>query len=194
MVKIQQNKEATGQELSPIRKALLEQFKKEPNITANGERIAQDILNSLFTPLKVAEKFIKHKQLEKIQQEIEGKKFQVYLDQQLYYVQGYSGDFEKINLKNAETGKTLSVDNNTNLQITADKANIKISAAQQALLKQGKTLIIGQDGKQPMICSMKQGELSFKNVDTATYKKDILKQKQGKSLGQKVKSSLKIKM
>lgn len=194
MVKIQQNKEATGQELSPIRKALLEQFKKEPNITANGEKIAQDILNSLFTPLKVAEKFIKHKQLEKIQQEIEGKKFQVYLDQQLYYVQGYSGDFEKINLKNAETGKTLSVDNNTNLQITADKANIKISAAQQALLKQGKTLIIGQDGKQPMICSMKQGELSFKNVDTATYKKDILKQKQGKSLGQKVKSSLKIKM
>ena len=194
MVKIQQNKEATGQELSPIRKALLEQFKKEPNITANGEKIAQDILNSLFTPLKVAEKFIKHKQLEKIQQEIEGKKFQVYLDQQLYYIQGYSGDFEKRNLKNAETGKTLSVDNNTNLQITADKANIKISAAQQALLKQGKTLIIGQDGKQPMICSMKQGELSFKNVDTATYKKDILKQKQGKSLGQKVKSSLKIKM
>lgn len=194
MVNIQQNKEAVNKELSPIRKALLEQFKKEPNITANGEKIAQDILNSLFTPLKVAEKFIKHKQLEKMKQETEGKKFQVYLDQQLYYVQGYSSDFEKINLKNAETGKTLSVDNNTNLQITADRANIKISAAQEALLKQGKTLIIGQDGKQPMICSMKQGELSFKNVDTTTYKKDILKQKQEKSLGQKVKSSLKIKM
>lgn len=194
MVNIQQNKEAVSKELSPIRKALLEQFKKEPNITANGERIAQDILNSLFTPLKVAEKFIKHKQLEKIQQEVEGKRFQVYLDQQLYYVQGYSSDFEKINLKNAETGKTLSVDNNTNLQITADKANIKISAAQEALLKQGKTLIIGQNSKQPMICSMKQGELSFKNVDTSTYKKDILKQKQKESLGQKVKSSLKIKM
>ena len=194
MVNIQQNKEAVSKELSPIRKALLEQFKKEPNITANGEKIAQDILNSLFTPLKVAEKFIKHKQLEKIQQEVEGKRFQVYLDQQLYYVQGYSSDFEKINLKNAETGKTLSVDNNTNLQITADKANIKISAAQEALLKQGKTLIIGQNSKQPMICSMKQGELSFKNVDTSTYKKDILKQKQKESLGQKVKSSLKIKM
>ena len=97
-------------------------------------------------------------------------------------------------MKNAETGKTLSVDNNTNLQITADKANIKISAAQEALLKQGKTLIIGQNSKQPMICSMKQGELSFKNVDTSTYKKDILKQKQKESLGQKVKSSLKIKM
>ena len=100
---------------------------------------------------------------------------------------------KKINLKNAETGKTISVDNNTNLQITADKESVKISAAQLSLLKQGKSLIIGQDTKQPMICSMKQGELSFKNVDSTTYSKDMLfKQKQ--DLGQKTKTNLKIKM
>ena len=57
LVNILQNTEKKEQELSPIRKALLEQFKNDPNITANGEKIAQDILNSLFTPLKIAEKY-----------------------------------------------------------------------------------------------------------------------------------------
>ena len=192
MVNILQNTEKKEQELSPIRKALLEQFKNDPNITANGEKIAQDILNSLFTPLKIAEKYIKNQQIQNSQKEIESKRFQVYVNQQLYYVQGYSADFSHVNLKNAETGKSLSVPNNTTLKITADKDNIKISAAQKDLLKQGKTLIIGQDTKQPMICSMKQGELTFKNLDTNTYKKNILKEE--KSLGQKVKSKLKIGM
>ena len=192
LVNILQNTEKKEQELSPIRKALLEQFKNDPNITANGEKIAQDILNSLFTPLKIAEKYIKNQQIQNSQKEIESKRFQVYVNQQLYYVQGYSADFSHVNLKNAETGKSLSVPNNTTLKITADKDNIKISAAQKDLLKQGKTLIIGQDTKQPMICSMKQGELTFKNLDTNTYKKNILKEE--KSLGQKVKSKLKIGM
>ena len=144
---------------------------KNNQFTMNSDQLAQQILNDILFPLKALDLSFRNAQKDKENEN----KAKINFDGKMYNIEGYEDEYRKIKIQSIDGKEKYTVDNN--IKFTAIYDNNALTPYQLEQLKEGRKMIIGQNGQVPLLAQMKQGQITFQTIDKETMDKNILARK-----------------
>ena len=154
-----------------IKDKIKEHCDKNNQFTMNSDQLAQQILNDILFPLKALDLSFRNAQKDKENEN----KAKINFDGKMYNIEGYEDEYRKIKIQSIDGKEKYTVDNN--IKFTAIYDNNALTPYQLEQLKEGRKMIIGQNGQVPLLAQMKQGQITFQTIDKETMDKNILARK-----------------
>lgn len=144
---------------------------RNSQFTMNSEQLAQQIINDILFPLKALDLSYRN-----AQKDLENeKKVKINFDGKMYNIIGYENDYKQIKIQSLDGKEKYTVENETKYKAIYDTNALTPYQIEQ--LKEGRKMIIGQNGQVPLLAQMKQGTITFQTIDKETMDKNILARK-----------------